>query len=374
MGGLKLKAIIERETFLPIFAKVAQAVPNRTTIDAWFKVRMSCENGVAIIHANSGDLIVSAKPPGVAIEREGACLIPPKEFMQILRDSTADQVGLEIVGDALVITSGRDEFKLNLHRDTGEFGKPPEFSAGSYVSMQGEALSHALRSASACAGEEGRFANNAICVSLHASFLSCVGSDGAAISQNFAPVTAIVREPFTRWALVSPRGAKQIISIASAGDCLLAADSSRVYFQQGIYAVASSLLAGTYTDYVKGFERVRAAMTNPIEVEIPCEEFRSAVRRARVSCGPDSSGIDFNWTTGELTLTAAAERGASSVKLPVAYLDDPVKLRMPGDRLLSALSLVPDTDVLKITFMNNDVSVFFESGMFLALTGTMDLV
>lgn len=356
-----MKLTIKREPFLAAFGKVAQVVPNRASLEAWAKVRMECGSDGCLIHANGGELAISCKPEGVTVREPGSCLLPPKEFVAILRESRVDELHIDEKVAKIVITSGRDKFTILAQPDKGEFGKPPAFPRDQLVVLDGSHFADALKAALIAAGDGGKWAYNSVCVSLRGGYIYCVGMDGGIVNRGAVPVSSIIREPLAQWPLLSVRGARQVASIAELGHSLIAADASKFYFEQGAYTLSSALVEGRYRDWVKTVGQVEAAMADSPTCEIPAEEFRRAVRRAKISCGEDTLGIDLSFTVGMLTMAAAGQGGDSEVKLPVSFMDDDISLRLHSERLLAAISLIEDEEVLTIRLKDDKHPVWFST-------------
>jgi DNA polymerase-3 subunit beta len=263
-----------------------------------------------------GDGLVSGTDLEVRIDRTIAehCdpfLVPHARLLAIVRAATGDEVTLTAKGTSVTVRCGGGSWTLPTE-DVAEYPTWEPADLHSICRLPADQFARAARATTyATDSESSRYALGAVLIEVANGNPTWVATDGRRLACVETETDQAVDDSST----LVPRRVLDIVAAMATGDgsVQLEANGKEVRFELDGTTVTGLLIEGR-------FPRWRDVVGKPTgEASVlDVQELIAAVRSAAIVTSEQSKGIDLDWTSGQLVLSArSAEYGESTVKCNV---------------------------------------------------------
>jgi DNA polymerase III subunit beta len=323
-----VKIKIKRESFLSQFQIASMVAPSRSPKTILEYVKLSVQPGGAVVTATDMDIEVRLNIPDIEVETPGDVVIPVARLSLILRESSDEQLVIELVEDKVLITGSNSKFELN-SRNVDEFPEVDTNDQGGYFEISSGAFKELVRrTIFSTDAESGRYALGGILLEFEADQVIAVATDGRRLAKmsgggsihgelaNADSPTIVPAKTMHLIERVLDESDEKVQLSPRSNDLI-------VKFPNGI--LYSRLVEGKFPKW----REVIPTRSSSHKLEIPVGPLYSAIRQAAIVASSESRGIDFTFADGTLTLDSiTAEVGTSRIQMPVAYDDNELTITL----------------------------------------------
>ena len=331
-----MKMTVDRSALEIGLAIASAVVPTRTPKPVLECVRLDVGADAVELTATDDVLGIRYTVSQAQVSEPGKLLLNAGKLTQIVRASTDETLAFETDGESCHIR-GRDSHFEVYSQDPDDF--PPvaalegdgdlQLPAGVLADLIGKTIYSAAR-------ENTRYAINGLLWEKEGNKLKLVGTDGRRLALASRVVNKGVGED--RRAIIPIRALRVAQHLLTDPEATVTARLTDNQFQMrvGCAHLSSVLVEGNFPRYQDVIPK-----DCDLKLELPVEEFASAVRRAALLTDQDSKGIRLAFSEGELVLTSrAAEHGAATIRMPINYTDRALEIGFNPVYLGDALNVV----------------------------------
>ena len=314
-----MKISCDREKLLAAFQTAAMVAPSRSPKPILQNVKLEVSDQGAVLMATDMEFGVRLSVPGVDIAKPGSAVLPVQRFNSILRESSDDTLRIEGTDRGYVVKGDRSEFKLPAE-NPDEFPNVAPFKEEKYHAVAAPLFREIVtRTEFATDVESSRYALGGVLLEMEGDKILAVGTDGRRLAKMEGPAEAvgghstadtqtIIRTQSMRLLGRALSDADEQVHISSRGNDVVLRTSRATF--------VSRLVEGRFPRWRDVFPRRQDA----VRIDMNVGPFYSALRQAAVVASDDSRGIDFDFGSGSLVLTARnANLGESRVEMPIPY-------------------------------------------------------
>lgn len=313
-----MKMLCQREALTTAFQTVSGVVPTRTPKAILQNVKLEAGKAQAVLIGTDQEVGIRYTITESDVQRAGEILLPTNRVLAILREMHGESVSLEAGDNGVWIRGDRAEYKLG-SENPAEFPAVAEFGDQAHYSVSAGVLRKMIRrTLFATDTESTRYALGGVLVEIKGETITLAATDtrrlavvrgpcaasGAGAAENPAPVV-----PSKAMSLIERSLTDENASVSIAirqNDVLVKTPSATIY---------SRLVEGRFPRYQDVIPT-----QSQIRLDLTVGPFYSAVRQAQIVTSEESRGVDFQFTSGLLTLCSrAADIGESKVELPITY-------------------------------------------------------
>jgi DNA polymerase-3 subunit beta len=269
-----------------------------------------------LVNCRIGDGLISGTDLEVRIDRTigEVCepfLAPHERLLAIVRAATGEDVTLAAKGTSVTVRCGGGSWTLPTE-DVAEYPTWEPAELKSICRLPADQFARAARATTyATDSESSRYALGAVLIEVKGGNPTWVATDGRRLACVETETDQAVDDSST----LVPRRVLDIVAAMATGDgsVQLEANGKEVRFELDGTTVTGLLIEGR-------FPRWRDVVGEPTgEASVlDVQELIAAVRSAAIVTSEQSKGIDLDWTSGQLVLSArSAEYGESTVKCDV---------------------------------------------------------
>ena len=323
-----MKIKINRESFLSVFQIASMVAPSRSPKTILEYVKLSVQPKSAVLTATDMEIEARLNVPDIEVEVPGNVVIPVARLSLILRESTDDQLGIELVEDKVQITGANSKFELNI-RNVDEFPEVDTSDKDGTFEVSSGAMKEVIRrTIFATDAESGRYALGGVLIEFEEDQVVAVATDGRRLAKMSAggQLNGELANPDSP--TIVPAKTMQLI------ERVLDDSDEKVQLSPRSNDLVLKFPKGTlYTRLVEGkFPKWRDVIpkrTTSQKLDIPVGPIYTAIRQAAIVASNESRGIDFTFESGTLTLDSnTAEVGTSHIQMPVPYDADAVTITL----------------------------------------------
>lgn len=333
-----MRVSCNREKLADAFSIVSALAAKGHAREALQCVKMDVQDGGCTLSATNMETSIrleldGATPLGPTPQKKttGAALLNVNRVGQIIRETTDDELQFANDGEQVLISGKSSSFRLN-SIDPKEFPNSPAWTAENdvgYLELQSRWLVEAIkRTAFATDPDSTRFALGGVLFELDFSSeeLKLVGTDGRRLSY-VAGKAKIIGSVQFNGSIIVPTAALTLIakSLCRAESVKMAITGNNAMFAVGGTAISTRLVDGRFPNW----RQVIPARENSSKIAMTVGPFHGVIRQAAIVADSESRGLDFQFSSGTLLLTAqTADLGRSHVELPIGYEGDLILMRM----------------------------------------------
>jgi DNA polymerase-3 subunit beta len=306
-------------------------------------VALRAERGAGLlVEATDLDVSLRLSLEEADVSEPGTLVVPAARLLAIVREIDQEQTTLVEADGALVIESGRSQFRVR-GEDARSFGDLPSFPASPGAKLPAAELKAMIRrTVFATAKEAGRFALHGVLVRVSGKLLELVATDGRRLARATHSLGSAVAKEVR--VIVGPKGLSLLERVVpdDGGDLSVAVHERQVMFRAGRALVISRLIDGTFPAYEDVIPK-----PSPKAFRVPVAAFATALRRASLLTTRDALSVQMDVSRDLVTLRSrAAEVGEAKVELPVAYDGAAERMGFNPAFLLDALKVMePEAEV-----------------------------
>lgn len=323
-----MKITFDRNQMLAAFSIAASVAPARSPKVILQNVKVEATGDGVALMATDMELGIRIQLPEVAVEQPGACLLPVRRFMDILKECNDSQMRLTSDGQSSVVKGDRSTFRLTV-ASAEEFPSLVAAREERCHEVSGR-LFHELvaRTAFATDTESSRYALAGVLLEFGESTITAVGTDGRRLAKMEGPANSLGQHHAAESTTIVPTRAIQLMARALSNpesSIRITARSNDVLVHDERVTIFARLVEGRFPRWRDVFPD----RTNAQKIQLAVGPLLNAIRQAAVVVSEESRGVQFEFSEGTLVLTAtAAEVGESRVELPVSFSGAPVSISL----------------------------------------------
>ena len=353
-----MKIQFEREAMSRAFQTVASVVPSRTSKPILQNVKLEATSDGVTLMATDLELGIRSELSEVTVENPGTVVLPVDRIGAVLRESSDEQLTIEDDGTRLKVTGLNSRFQLP-SQDPAEFPDIRPFTEANYYVVPGRAFRELIRrTAFATDTESTRFALGGVLLEMTGEQLVGVGTDGRRLAKQEGAVSVVGEMSEETVGLIVPTRAMKLferaLSDADEEVHLVGQGNNDVLVRCGRTTIFARLVEGRFPNWRGVFPSVEGS----VDLELPVGPFLSAVRQAAIVTSTDHPGVNFHFADGAMTLAGhGAERGESSINLPVAYEGEEIVIRLSPKYLVEFLSVLDSDKTITVQLKDSSTAL-----------------
>ncbi len=353
-----MKIKIKREPFQRIFQIANAVAPARSPKAILQNVKLDVTDDLAILTATDTEVGVRLSVPDVEVEATGSAVIPVTRLSLILRESSDEELTIEVDGDKILVVGKNSRFELQ-GQNPDEFPEVADFAEENYYEVASGVLKELIRrTLFATDAESSRYALGGVLLELDNNTITAVGTDGRRLAKMEGKIKKVGSPKAGESATIVPSRAMQLMErILPEGDVTvqIAARNNDLLLKEphGIF----------YTRLVEGrFPKWRDVLPNRSEsnrIDIPVGPMYSALRQAAIVSSEESRGIDFTFKNGSLVLSnSTAEVGQSRIEMPVTFDDEELTITLDHRYVADFLKVLQPDKTFTLDVENGEQAAY----------------
>lgn len=321
---MKLKSNLN--TLADAFNSVAPATASRNAKPVLQSVKLIASGGKIELQATDTETWVTTSIPA-DIEVDGVVLIPAGRFSAILKESTEEEISLEVTTDTLIVSTSRSEFRLPT-ANADEFPSAKPFPEGGCIEIGGRALAAVVqRTVFCCDPTSSRFALGGVNWELVGGKMNVVGTDGRRLAHATVDVSSTGDAPF-KSGIITVTALTLAARLLSSGELpvQISGTDNDVVFRCGDTIVWSRLVEGRFPNWRQVIPDIDEY---DIDQNVPCNMLASAFRQAAVVADAETRGISLLFKGTAVRLSSSCQDvGKSSIDMTLANECAETKVRV----------------------------------------------
>lgn len=354
-----MKIICDREPFLAAYQTAASVAPTRSPKPILQNVKLEATEQGAVLTATDLEVGIRVEATGVQIEQPGSVVLPVAQVNSILRESSDDQLTIELADTSIKIHGQNSRFKLPSNPPE-EFPAVARFEEEKYHEVPAKLFKEMIRrTLFATDVESTRYALGGVLLEMDEKSIIAVGTDGRRLAKMEGPALSVNGHESGESSTIVPTKSMQLIDRALNDDdteISIAARGNDILVRSPRVTVFSRLVEGRFPKW----RDVLPQRTGAEQVSLTVGPMFSALRQASIVTSQESRGIEFTFSEGNLNLAGTtADVGESEVELPIAYSGPEIKLSLDS-RFVSEFLRVLDPDrTITVEIENSDSAALF---------------
>jgi DNA polymerase III subunit beta len=350
----------QRGMLTTAFQTVSAVVPTRTPKAILQSVRLEASKERAVLIGTDQEVGIRHVLAGAEVERPGEILLPTSRVLLILRELQSESVVIETTDAGIVIRGERAEYRLGA-QDPAEFPVVAEFGELPGHSVPAGLLRQMIRrTIFATDTESSRYALGGILMELRDDSLTLAATDtrrlavvrgkcaagGAGAAENPTPVIPSKAMALIERTLTDENEVVQVL--IRQNDVLVKTRVATIY---------SRLVEGRFPRY----QDVVPAQSK-ISLDLTTGPFHATVRQAQIVTNEESRGVDFQFSSGLLTLCSrAADIGESKVELPISYEGPTLVITFDPRYIADFLRVLEPEQPIKLELNDSESAAVFRT-------------
>lgn len=338
-----MRIICERNPFISSFKIAAGFASAKSPKPILQSVKLRASGEAATLTATDFEISVRVEVSGVTVSEPGEVLLPVDRISQILRESSDPTLEIASIPSGASVKGERSAFNLPTEN-------PQEFpDIVSFIAAFGDSDYHEVTARSFCeyAGRvlyavdeaSSRYALGGSLLELADDKIFLVATDGRRLAKVEGTATRVGNPKSVDAAAIVPARSMRLMkqAFADTDDQLaITGRPNEILVRGSRVTICSRLLEGRFPKWRDVFPRRQDE-----KIELQAGPLQLAARQAAIVTSDESRGVDFSFSTGLLELSAnVAERGASSVSLPVDYQGPAISITLNPIFLIDYLKAI----------------------------------
>lgn len=328
-----MKILCDRQQLQDAFSVVGGVAPQKTSKPILQFVHVeTTSDGTLTLFATDQEMSAKVVLDSVKVSKPGACLLPARQTMALLRELDDSAVSLVTADNRTTIESGGGSFVL-LGEDPEQFPAPASLEDGPQIVVSAARLASMIQqTAFAAAREETRYAINGALLEQKESCLRMVATDGRRLSLNYENLAAEAAD----FRAVVPLRALNALTKSigdSSDDITVSVGKRQIGFSYGSTQLISQLLENRFPEYEGVIPR---AADSTIEVDRDLLERN--LRKVAIMSSGDVRMVRFDFGKSALRLTAeSSDVGRAELTMDVDVNGPGGAINFNPDYVLDAL-------------------------------------
>jgi DNA polymerase III subunit beta len=343
-----MKIVCHREGLLSACQLASAAVASKDVKPVLRNIKAIVDGDRCTLMATDLELGLRLEVRGIKVEEAGEALFPTSRLIQILRESTDEEMTIEAGLDACIVRGNTNEFDMP-GEDTAAFPDVPAFAEESYHEMTAGILRDMIKRTIFSAASEGqvRFgATTGVLWELEEDKFTLVATDGRRLAMSNGQAQVQGGHSSKGQAPVVPSKAMLLLerNLSEPDEKIrISVRPNEVLMKTERAMIYSRLVEGRFPDYKKVVPQKHTH-----RVPLTVGPFLAAVRQAAIMTDEESKRVRFQFAKKKLTLRAqGAESGQSRVELPIEYDGKGLEINFDPKFLIDMLRVLePDTPLV----------------------------
>ncbi len=354
-----MKFSFDRELMLASFQPAAAVAPSRSPKPILQSVKLICDETTCVLMATDTEVGIRIVVEGIEVAVPGSIVLPVDLFGQILRECTDEKLSVEIKNTEIAVTGDSSSYKIP-SQNPDEFPDISSVESDAFLQVKSGLLSELIkRTFFATDSESSRYALGGLLLELDGSKLIAVGTDGRRLAKMEGPVEVVGGVELGTSSTIVPTRAMTLISRALVNpdaDVKIMVSDNQVVFSSDRVTLTSRLVEGRYPKWKEVFPD-QAASTR---IDMTVGNIHSKLKQAAIVANDESRGITFTFSSGTLTMDAAAsERGQSHTEMPITFDGEELSVSMDHRYVSDFLKALDPSSQFAIHLENSQAAVLF---------------
>jgi len=320
------QGIVEKKNVMPILANIL----------------IEAEAGNPLIKISATDLEVAVHVMAQAsVESAGKITVNAKSLYDIVRESNGEELEFKTTeNDRVQITCLHSEFKIH-GLSAKEFPSLPSIEGKFSRVLSEEFQSIISKVAFAMSTDETRYHLNGVLLEKTDKEITLVATDGHRLAYNkhVFDFSQIKQDKV----IIPRKGVNEIQKlIANEKAFDICVSDRHVFVKTEKQTLFIRLIDGNFPDYNRVIPK-----DNPIEIEVPKEEFVGALKRVSLLANDRSKGISLYFCNGCLSVSSSnPEIGEAKEEIDINYKGVVLNIGFNAKYFLDVLGVVPDENII----------------------------
>ncbi len=353
----------QRARLAEVAALVGQAVSGKSTKKIFECLRIVAKDQELEISGTDLEVAIRYRiQDNIEVSEPGEVVVPAHLLANVLREIGDETVTMEHARQKLTLKTDGGLFELECE-DPSQYPDIPEFPVAAALKVGSNDVRALVRKTVFAAGREAaRFVLNGVRILASSDSVRFVATDGRRLATLSRPAmrdASVDGPPDAEvTAIVGVKGLQHFDRVAAEteGEMDLALADRFVSLRSAHAEVVVRVMEGTFPevdqiipDQCKG------------EAQIPVGVLASRLRQVRQFASVESQAIVMQFSSGELSLSAAGGDGRAEVRLGVDYEGDDLKIGFNPAFLLDSLKVV-DSESIQFGFNNANAAARISDG------------
>jgi DNA polymerase III subunit beta len=341
---------LSREEFLAGLASLQNITSKKGTIAILANVLIETSNDAVEIIGTDLEVGLRNRVPA-EVRAEGAITLPSKKLFEIVRETDADHIRMEVgAGNWVRIKAGSSDYNL-AGMPAEDFPSFPEYSEESLAALPGDLLKDIIEKTYFSIAQEGESQFNLTGVLVErelqengVNFLKMISSDGHRLSLMLREVEEGLDRMKMGKAIIIPRkGIQEIKKISETNkEVLLGFEEKQAVLKTEGSVLIIRLMNGDFPDY-KG---ILNAISRDRKLSIERIPFLNSMKRMNLFTEDRYNAVKFDIQKDRLVLSSQSmDIGNAKDELPIIYEGDNMELGFNGRYFVDVLQVLTSNTV-----------------------------
>jgi DNA polymerase III subunit beta len=362
-----MKIIVDREQLASAFALAGSVAPSRSPKEILQNVKLTAIGDKITLEATDMEMSIRAQVGGeFSIQQEGTVLLPVGRTAAILRESTDEDIVIELDGVTIFIKGKTAKFRLP-SSNPDEFPRVQQFGDTDYLLVEARALKAAIqRTVFATDAESSRYALGGIKIEMDGEHRAvAIGTDGRRLTYCHFIVEKVGGcEHFdASKATIVPSVAAKLLERSiepKDGPVKIAARSNDVIVESDRCTIFTRLIEGRYPNW----RQVIAGITHDhSRIDVPNGCLRACIRQAAITTSNETRGVLVTFDDGSMVIESeTAELGQSRIETPISYDDDTKVVKVDHRFVADFCNVIQPDEIIGIRVGSQNEPIELASG------------
>lgn len=342
-----MKIVCHREGLLSACQVASAAVATRDVKPVLRNIKAVVDDDRCTLMATDLELGIRLEVRGIKVEDPGEALLPTGRLINILRESTDEEMTIEAGPDKCVVRGNTNEFEMP-GEDPSAFPDVPAFAEEKYHEISAGILREMIKRTIFAAATEGqvRFgATTGILWELQDEKAALIATDGRRLAMMHGQVKPHGGHTTEGQMPVVPSKAMGLLerNLTEPNETIrISLRANEVLMKTERAMIYSRLVEGRFPNYR---QVIPAKHTHRVPLTVG--PFLAAVKQAAIMTDDESKRVRFQFAKKKLTLRAqGAESGQSRVELPIEYDGKGLDISFDPKFVIDMLRVLePDTTI-----------------------------
>lgn len=315
-----MKIVCHREGLMQAFQVASGAVAARDVKPVLRNIKAIVEEDRCTLMATDLELGIRLEVRGIKVDEPGEALLPTSRMLNILRESTDEELTIEASPDKCVVRGHTNEFDMP-GEDAATFPDVPAFAEEKYHEIAAGVLREMIKRTVFAAATEGqvRFgATTGILLELEEEKGALIATDGRRLAMMTGQVKAHGGHTTQGQLPVVPSKAMHLLerNLTEPDEVIrISVRANEVLMKTERAMIYTRLVEGRFPNYKQVIPSKHSH-----RVPLTVGPLLAAVRQAAIMTDDESKRVRFQFAKKKLTLRAqGVETGQSRVELPIEY-------------------------------------------------------
>jgi DNA polymerase-3 subunit beta len=364
-----MKVTCQRDGLLTACQLVSAAVAARTTQPVLSNVKATAEDdGLVLVGRDAETVGIRYEMRGIDVARAGSAILPITQLIQILRESTADEISLDAGDGGTTVRAGTSRFEMPGF-PVEEFPDLPAFDdSGQYHEVRADVLRTMIHRTVFAADKKdagARFALTGVLWEAEGKVARLVATDSKRLALCEGPATLFGPPASTKTSHLVPAKTMALLerNLVDDGEVVtVGLRPNDAMFKTERAMIYTRLVEGRYPPYRDIIGQTRKSAT--LKVPLPVESFLSHVRQAAIMTDDESKRVDMAFEPGKVTMQArGTATGSSEVVMALPEYDGPeVAIAFDPQYLVEFLRALEGEPTVTLEMSDGSKPALFRAG------------